>query len=276
MPLQAIDCHVHYHTGDRVRTNPSLADKSEADRQAELIDYYRSRNMRAVVFDVDRESRTGERSNNDDIVDLVEASNGQLIGFATVDPWKQGGALKQLERCAQRGLVGLKVQPITQQFDLNDKRFYPLWDFCQEQGWPLLVHTGTTAIGAKQPGGDGLKLSHGRPVPLVDDVAADFPRLQIIAAHFAWPWHLELLAVAQHKSNVYVDLSGWAPKYIPQEVLLYCDKLIPHKFLFGSDYPMLDVDRWMAEFERLDLRDATRQRVLHDNAAELLGLDTSS
>lgn len=278
MTIKIIDCHVHYHTGDRARSKPGAAGRSPQERQAELIDYYRSREMGAVVFDVDRESQTGQRSDNDEIVDLVHASEGRFIGFATVDPWRQHAALQELERCRERGLRGLKVQPVSQQFDLNDRRFYPLWDFCQANGWPILVHTGTTAVNAGTPGGGGLSLRFGRPVPSVDDVAAHFPQLQIIAAHFGWPWHLELMAVARHKSNVFVDLSGWAPKLIPPEVLTYCDKVIPEQFLFGSDHPMLGVDRWMKEFDRLELKDSTRQRVLYDNAARLFdfpGQDTT-
>lgn len=269
---KAIDIHAHYHTGDRARLNPNLANRDQSNRHQEIIDYYRSRDMVAVVFDVDRETRTGERPDNGEIVDLVAASEGTLIGFATVDPWKQRAALRELEKCRARGLRGLKVQPITQQFELNDKRFYPIWEYCQANNWPVLVHTGTTAVGAGKPGGDGLKLRYGKPVPYLDEVAADFPDLKLIAAHFGWPWYLELMAVARHKPNVFVDLSGWAPKYIPAEVLRYCNSIIPNQFLFGSDYPMMSVDRWMSEFEELDLKPATRSRVLYENAAAMLGL----
>lgn len=274
MQATAIDIHSHFHTGDRARNNPTLAARGAAERRAEFVDYYRSRDMMAVVFDVDRQSRTGECSNNDEVADLVAAADGRLIGFATVDPWRGKAALLEMERCLRRGFRGLKVQPVTQQFDIGERRFYPMWDFCQQNGWPVLVHTGTTAVGSGRPGGDGLKLRYGRPVPSLDDVAADFPRLTLIAAHFGWPWHLELMAVARHKANVYVDLSGWAPKLIPAEVLRYCDKVIPEQFVFGSDYPMLSVDRWMTEFARLGLKDSTRQAVLHDNAARLLGITT--
>jgi predicted TIM-barrel fold metal-dependent hydrolase len=138
------------------------------------------------------------------------------------------------------------------------------------------VHTGTTGIGAGAPGGRGLKLSYGRPVPAVDDVAADFPRLTIIAAHFAWPWHLELLAVARHKGNVYIDLSGWAPRYFPAEVIQYCNSVIPDKFLFGSDFPLLSPDRWLDEFGKLDLKDEVREKVLYRNACRILDLDPSA
>src|SRR5690606_3074572 len=121
----------------------------------------------------------------------------------------------------------------------------------------------------------GIKLRYGRPVPHLDDVAADFPNLQIIAAHFGWPWHLELMAIARHKGNVWVDLSGWSPRYFPEEVIRYCNSVIPDKFLFGSDFPLLTPDRWMEEFDALGIKDEVRRMVLVDNASRLLGLEVS-
>jgi hypothetical protein len=210
---------------------------------------------------------------NDEVAELVARSDGRLIGFASVDPWKGRGAIRELERCKELGFRGVKLQPITQAFALHDRRFYQLWDACQSLGLPMIVHTGTTGIGAGAPGGRGLKLEFGRPVPAIDTVAADFPSLTIIAAHFAWPWHLELMAVARHKGNVYVDLSGWAPRYIPAEVLQYCNSVIPDKFLFGSDFPLLSPDRWLEEFATLDLKDHVRPKVLFENACRILGVD---
>jgi predicted TIM-barrel fold metal-dependent hydrolase len=277
MAITAIDCHVHHRTGDRARGGKAWEDAQRLfgtrDEATDLAGYYRARNMLAVVFDVDAETSTGEKPSNDEIADLTNASDGVLIPFATVDPWKGQAAIDELERCRQRGFRGLKVQPITQHFHVGDRRFYPLWDYCQSNQLPVIVHTGTTGIGAGAPGGAGLRLRYGRPVPDIDDVAADFPRLQIVAAHFGWPWHLELLAVARHKQNVLIDLSGWAPKYFPTEVLRYCNSVMPDKFLFGTDFPLLTPDRWLSEFEQLDLKDAVRQAVLRDNCARLLGID---
>lgn len=276
MKLNAIDIHAHLHT---TQADAALTDAGSAfgttgharSTPETLLEYYRSRNMGAVIFDVDKEVASGQPIDNRAVADLARQSEGLIIGFASVDPRKGPRALVELERCAEMGLRGLKVQPITQEFQLGDRIYYPLWDFCQEHQWPLMVHTGTTGIGAGSPGGRGLKLKYGRPVPDLDDVAADFPRLNIVAAHFGWPWHLELLAVARHKANVYVDLSGWSPKYIPAEVLQYMNSVIPDKFVFGSDYPLLKPERWLADFDKLTLKDGIREKILLGNASRLLG-----
>ncbi len=181
----------------------------------------------------------------------------------------------EAERCHELGMSGLKVQPVSQGFHVDDRRFFPLWDYCQSVGWPLMVHTGTTGIGAGSPGGQGIKLRYGQPIPHLDDVAAEFPRLQIIAAHFGWPWHLDLLAVARHKGNVHIDLSGWSPKYFPAEVIQYCNSVIPEKFLFGSDFPLLGPERWLKEFDALGIKDEVRQMVVVENVCRLLGVDAA-
>jgi len=274
MPVSAIDVHVHLHTGVQDQALKDAQQVFKADSQTEtVLDFYRSRNLAGVIFDVDKETSTGQKIDNSAVAEMAAASNGRLVGFASVDPWKGRAALEELERCAALGLRGLKVQPITQQFHLGDPQFAPLWDFCQAHQWPLMVHTGTTGIGAGSPGGRGLKLKFGRPIPDLDDVAADFPGLTVIAAHFGWPWHLELMAIARHKANVFVDLSGWSPKYIPSEVVQYMNSVIPDKFLFGSDYPLFSPDRWLKDFEALPIKDAVRQKVLLDNASRLFHWD---
>jgi uncharacterized protein len=277
MKLRAFDCHTHFHTGDRARVKEQRNEDAErlfSTRPIEgnPLDYYRGQRMMAVVFDVDQETTTGLKINNDEVADLVAGSDGLLIGFASVDPWKGAAAIKEIERCQKRGLKGLKLQPITQQFFVNDRRFYPIWDACQSLGMPLLVHMGTTAIGANSPGGAGLHLKYGRPIPALDDLAADFPNLTIIGAHPGWPWHLELLAVARHKKNVYIDLSGWGPKYLPQEIIQHLNSVIPEKFLFGSDFPMMKPDRWLDDFATLPVKDSVRPKILFANACRLFGI----
>ena len=117
-----------------------------------------------------------------------------------------------------------------------------------------------------------MKLKYGRPIPGVDDLAADFPDLTIIMAHPSWPWVEEQIAVALHKSNVFLDLSGWAPRFIPEVLVRETDTRLRDKVLFGSDFPYLTPDRWLKGFEELPIRDEVRPRVLLENARRVLGL----
>jgi uncharacterized protein len=86
------------------------------------------------------------------------------------------------------------------------------------------------------------------------------------------PWQEEQLAVALHKANVYIDLSGWSPKYFRPILVQYIGSLLQEKVLFGSDYPVLQPEHWMSDLEKIDLKPEVRQKILLDNARTLLKL----
>jgi uncharacterized protein len=137
--------------------------------------------------------------------------------------------------------------------------------------YPPLFHTGQTGVGAGMPGGMGMKLKYSNPI-FVDDVAADFPDMPIILAHPSFPWQEEALSVATHKPSVYIDLSGWSPRYFPKILVQYANSILRHKVMFGSDWPAIMPDRWLADFEQIEIKPEVRPLILKQNAAKLLGL----
>lgn len=235
---------------------------------------YRGLDMMAVLLAIDSESATGNPRVPNELVAQAQRDHPDVfIGFGSVDPWKGRMAVAEVERCvAELGLRGFKFQPVQQAFYVNDPRFRPIWSKIEELGVPVIVHMGTTGLGAGMPGGGGLRLDYARPIPYLDDLAAEFPDLTIIGAHPAWPWADELLAVAQHKANVWMDLSGWSPKYFPPSVVRYANTMLQDKTLFGSDYPLLQPERWLKDFEELDLKPDVREKILVGNAKRLFGL----
>jgi predicted TIM-barrel fold metal-dependent hydrolase len=134
-----------------------------------------------------------------------------------------------------------------------------------------LFHSGQTGIGAGVRGGGGIRLKYANPMA-VDDVAVDFPDLPIILAHPSFPWQDEALAVATHKPLVHIDLSGWSPKYFPPQLVQYANSLLKDKMLFGSDFPVITPDRWLKDFEALNIKPEVRPMILKDNAVRLFGL----
>ena len=152
-------------------------------------------------------------------------------------------------------------------FYANDERLYELYEVIAAAKLPALFHTGQTAVGQGAGAGGGVRLKYGNPIYL-DDVAVDFPDMPIIMAHPSFPWQDEALAIALHKAQVYIDLSGWSPKYFPPLLVQYANTLLKNKVLFGSDHPMITVDRWMADFEAAGFRDEVRPLILKENAAQ--------
>lgn len=281
--LVAIDIHVHSERNEGEEQDPVTGEILAAAAKyfgghppqpttQEVADYYRERKMLAVVFNVDDESGMGRRRlGNHEVIEIARKNSDVLIPFASIDPHKGKLAVREAKEMVQAGVKGFKFHPNIQRFYPNDTEFYPFYEVIQEAGLIALFHSGTTGIGAGMPGGGGVKLKYSNPM-YVDDVAADFPDLDIILAHPSFPWQDEALAIAVHKPNVYIDLSGWAPKYFPENLIRYTNTQLRHKMLFGSDFPLLTPDRWLKEFAELPIKDEVRPLVLKENAAKLLKL----
>jgi predicted TIM-barrel fold metal-dependent hydrolase len=283
MDWNGIDFHVHPRTeeflraaGDRAAQMAAYFGTDVAPVSfAELADQYRERLFAAVLMNTTDETLSGiDPVANDIIADAVRRHPDVFMGFGVIDPWMGQKARDEIKRCAQElGLVGIgELNPGRQAFEPNDPRFYPLWEECQRQGLIVLFHTGMLGAGAGKPGGMGYKLKFCRPIPYLDDIAADFPELKIIGAHPSWPWQDEALAIARHKSNYYLDLSGWAPKYWSPDLVRQAGSILQDKVLFGTDWPVIQLDRWLDEFEQHPFKPEVRRKILLDNARQLLKL----
>jgi uncharacterized protein len=234
--------------------------------------YYRERNMAAVVFTVDAVTQTGRRAvRNEEIAEVAAANADVLIPFGSVDPHRSD-AVDEVARLIQdHGVRGFKFHPNIQAFFPNDEAYYPIYGAIEQAGLPALFHTGHSGIGAGLPGGGGIRLKYSNPM-YVDDVAVDFPALKIVLAHPSFPWQDEAISVALHKPQVYIDLSGWSPKYFPPQLVRYANTQLRERVLFGSDFPMITPDRWLKDFAAADFKDEVRPLILKENAARLLGL----
>jgi hypothetical protein len=239
-----------------------------------VAQYYRERKLAAVIFPVDSESEMGHwRIANEEVAEVAAEHADVLIPFASIDPAKGKMGAREARRLVQEyGVRGFKFHPSMQGFYPNDRKAYALYEAIQEARVPALFHTGQTGAGAGARAGLGVRLKFSNPI-FLDDVAVDFPDMPIILAHPSFPWQDEALAVATHKPNVYIDLSGWSPKYFPANLVQYSNTLLKNRVLFGSDYPAITPDRWLADFEKLPIKPEVRPMILKQNAIRLLKLD---
>jgi predicted TIM-barrel fold metal-dependent hydrolase len=278
--VRAIDVHVHPSTKEyMVDTMGEYGHQHEEYFKVEIpvrtdqqfVAEYRDLDLKAVVFAFDTETRTGRpATSNDYVARLCRDNPDTFTGFCSVDPWKRELAVDEVERSVtELGLIGLKLHPGFQGFYPNQRDFYPLWEKCQELGIAVLFHSGFMAAGAGRPGGMGFYLDHVRPIYL-DFVAADFPELTIIMAHPSWPWQDEAIAIALHKQNVFMDLSGWLPRYFPEQLKYEINRRLQDKVMFGSDYPFVAPDRWITGIDDIELRPGIREKILYGNALRIL------
>jgi predicted TIM-barrel fold metal-dependent hydrolase len=281
MEVKAIDVHVHLSDQASIEARGARAQQMARyfgrERKPvsidEMADQYRARNMMAAIMNTTDQTVTGLTPvPNSHVAEAVRKHPDVFLGFGAIDPWQGKVALDEVKQIRDLGLHGVgELNPARQKFFPSDTRFYPIWEEAQKQKLPILFHTGMAGAGAGTPGGMGFKLKYTQPIHL-DDVAADFPELIIIGAHPSWPWQEEALAIARHKANYYIDLSGWAPKYFPRELVQHTNSILQDKVLFGSDWPSIGVERWLEEFERIELKPEVRQKVMLENAKKIFHL----
>ena len=279
--LVAIDVHTHAWKS-ALQVNDKPTEQQEAmgryfryqpqhQTVPEMAAMYRKLKMAFVVFTVDS-PKEPRKISNEEIAELAHQHSDVAIPFASIDPHRGEEGVRAARRLIKDyGVKGFKFHPTVQEFFPNDRLAYPLYEVIAEAKLPALFHTGQTGVGAGTPGGGGLRLKYSNPLTL-DDVAADFPDMPIILAHPSFPWQEEALSVATHKPQVYIDLSGWSPKYFPPILVQYANTLLKDKILFGSDYPVLSPEKWVEEFDKLPIKPEVRPKIMKENAARLLQL----
>ena len=216
---------------------------------------------KAVVVAVDAQTTFNYYILNEVVAEVVDKSNGRLVGFAGVDPHKGVVALKEIEKAVDMGFKGLKFMPHLHMLNPNDEKMYPIYEKALEYDLILLFHSGTQFH-------KGTRIKYCKPV-YFDDVAVDFPDLKIIIAHFGYPWYEEALAVIRRNENVYFNIAGWSPKYIPEVVVRQMNSILQDKVLFGTDYPLMSYKRVIEELKSLNLKDETYEKLFYKNAKKL-------
>ncbi len=281
--LVAIDIHTHAEVSCRQEADPYWTPFEEAAGKyfkvgkrptiAETIAHYREHRIGLVMFTVDTETQIGNRRiPNDEIADAARDNADIMIAFASIDPHKGRLGAREAEELIEGGIVkGFKFHPTCQGFYPNDRMAYQLYEVIAHHKLPAIFHTGHSGIGTGMRGGGGMRLKYSQPIH-IDDVAVDFPDMTIVLAHPSWPWTDEALSMALHKPNIYIDLSGWMPKYFPPQIVQYANAQLRSKMLFGSDFPLIAPERWLAQFAEVGFKPEVHDLILKKNAMKVLGL----
>ena len=281
--LVAIDVHTHAEVSCRQGPDPFWQPFEDAANKyfkagprptiAETVKYYREKKIGLVMFTVDSEFQIGNRRiPNDEIAEAARENSDMMIAFASIDPHKgKMGAREARRLIEEHGVKGFKFHPTVQGFLPYDRMAWPIYEVIAEYRLPSIFHSGHSGIGSGMRCGGGLRLQNSNPM-LLEDVAIDFPDIQIVVAHPSWPWQDEALSLALHKPNVWIDLSGWSPKYFPPQLVQYANTLLKDRMLFGSDYPLITPERWMKDFGEAGFKPAVHEKILKTNAMRLLGL----
>ena len=280
--MRIIDLHCYPNTREWIACQQPFVDALAeywkrpwvAKTEEEVVAEFTEAKVEAVLVALDLETVAHTPPcSNDYVAAMSKRHPRRIIGaWASVDPWKGEDALNEARHAIEElHMVGFHFHPIMGRYAVNDGRLYPLFELIASLGVPVMIDVGTTGMGAGMPGGMGALLRHAHP-SAIDQLAADFPNLTIVAAHPGWPWTDEMTAIVLHKGNVFWELSGWAPKHFPPQLKVDIRARLKDKIMFGSDYPSLPYERLFREWAELGYSDDVMARIFHGNAERVLGL----
>ncbi|MGH7825155.1 MAG: amidohydrolase family protein [Candidatus Binatia bacterium] len=277
--MRAIDVHVHPSTRglDRDACNYFKRELNEVPATEEsFAALFARHDVKALLIGWHPSTvKEGARNSNEHVTDLATKYPEAFIGvLASLDTGVEN--LEEVARYAEELLKnpkvkGFKFHPPDQAFYPNDRKYYGIWEVLQAGNKPVMFHVGFTVLGANTAGGGGIALDYGRPIHL-DTLARDFPKMRIVAAHPGWPWQEELIGVVTHKRNVHVDTSGYLPEQLPDIFQKAIRGRLQDKTLFGTDFPYVDLEKALASFDKLGLKDPVKEKILFANATHLFGL----
>lgn len=280
--MRIIDLHCYPNTKEWIACQQPYVDALAkywnrswtAKTEDEVIGDFTKAGVEVILVALDLETTVGTPPcSNEFVAGMWKRHPDRVIqSWAAVDPFKGDTAIQEAKHAIQElGMLGFHFHPIIGHFAVNDRRFYPLFEVITAMNAPVMIDVGTTGMGAGMPGGMGAILRHAHP-SAIDQLAADFPRLTIVAAHPGWPWVDEMTAVALHKGNVFWELSGWAPKYFPSQLKTDIRGRLRDKIMFGSDYPSIPYERLLREWNELGYTEDIMERIFHVNAERVLKL----
>ncbi len=205
-------------------------------------------------------------------------SEGRLRPVVTVDPTGGEEAVKTAIALweEEKDLAGIKLFPGYLSFYPHDPRLDPLYEFAHRRGLPVLIHQGDTL---DRKG----RIKFARPIE-VDEVAVKWPDVRFVLCHFGNPWIDEAAELVYKNENVYTDTSGLLPH--PSAPLFHrmvsqCRQRLVHaivsigsaeRVLYGSDWPLEQLEVAIGLLEGVDLPHDAVQAILGGNARRLFHL----
>lgn len=284
--MKIFDCHSHWATekGYIFRTEAERAQQEKVWRtpfrlfgEDEQAEYFRKNNVR-VILDISwiKELPLEEmRPYHDYVFDVQQKHRDVIFGqWLQFDPKRHGkAALQEFQRCVdkQAGFVALNINGQVTGVPASDPSWDPFYEASIDAGLPVMIMCGLTGIGQGHPGGRGIRLDDGHPRH-IDDVAARYPNLRVLAARPGWPWQDDMIAILLHKANVSYELHGWGPKQFTPALKKEIRGRMQDRIMFGCDFPVLRYEKVIADWQAEGYPPEVLEKVLHANAERYFGV----
>ena len=196
---------------------------------------------------------------NEFIAYEVSQNKEKLIGLGTLHPDSEN-LTEDVKHLMELGLKGVKLHPDIQAFKIDDYRCLKIYELCEANGLPILMHTGDNRYDYSNP---------NRLIPVLDI----YKDLTVIGAHMGgWSIWEEASKQLADKPNLYVDCSS-SFYYLSLDTAKEIIKRYgTDKVLFGTDYPMWSPKAELDTFFSLELSDEDNRRVLSENAIRVFNI----
>lgn len=224
--------------------------------------------------------KIGERGlSTDDAIEMTKNFEKlRVIGNIDMSNFDQNQVKKLCDYLSNKKIIGVKLYLGYEECYAYDERLFPLYQFCSDYHHPITYHTGMLEINYQGQ----LKYSH----PLtIDEVAVQFPHLNIIIAHMGNPWIMDCAVVVLKNKNVHVDISGLFEEYmtISESQRSYVSRKLDDfgqfagfsKCLFGTDWPLYSQKEYLDFFYQIDMTDKERDLALSKNACKLFNFSST-
>lgn len=212
----------------------------------------------AMKFDGKHNNGQGVQIAESDVAAVCSEYPDRLSGMVGIDPYSGMEGVERLERFVEtEAFVGAHIVPYGFHLPPNHRRYYPFYAKCAELGVPVMIQIGHTSV--------AMPNDPGRPKYL-DDIALDFPDLDIVAANIGWPWTTEAIALAWTHSNVYIATTGHPPQYWDTEFVDFIRGRGQEKVMWGTNYPTVDIGNSLQQIDDLNLSPDSEQKLLAGNA----------
>jgi predicted TIM-barrel fold metal-dependent hydrolase len=196
------------------------------------------------------------------VAEVCDTYPDRFSGLAGVDPTRGMQGLRDLEHAVTNlGFVGAHFYPHWFAMPPDAPLIYPYYAKCCELDIPIMMQVGQNLVYNK----DRRLPSVAKPI-LLDQVAIDFPELALIGIHLGVPWTEEMIAMCWKHANIYTAGDAYAPKHWPKAMVHYANTYGREKFLFGTDWPVIDPERAVREIAELDFRPESHRLIMRENA----------
>lgn len=248
--------------------DPELFSKTECDSDV-FVEWMTERGIRTALVPSMRLGAHPRDENpvavSDEMIrNLCDEHQNRFFGLTGIDPFEGMDGVRRLRETVESdGFIGAHIVPYGFRIPPNHRRYYPFYAACVELDVPVVIQIGHTGV--------NLPNDPGHPRHL-DNIALDFPELDIVAANIGWPWTDEAIALAWTHDNVYLGLTGHAPQYWEDELVNFVRSLGDESVMWGSNYPFVDLDQSMAGIDDLNFTSDVKRRLLYENAERVFGI----